>query len=228
MANVTGNAYSMPWIGKVPAVMQSWYLGTMIGPAMADAISGKVNPSGKMPYSIPRRLEDCAAHSFGPEAYPGVESSGPRQEYREDILVGYRWHDTKSIPALFPFGHGLSYTKFEYGKPTASAKEMTDGAPLVVRIPITNAGGVEGSEVVQLYVSDLKSTLPRPLKELKGFSKISLKPGETGEVEFRILPEHLRYFDDAAHQWVAEPGKFMLLIGSSSTDIHAKVPFTYK
>lgn len=228
VANVTGNAYSMPWIGKVPAVMQSWYLGTMIGPAMADAISGKVNPSGKMPYSIPRRLEDCAAHSFGQEAYPGVESPGPRQEYREDILVGYRWHDTKSIPALFPFGHGLSYTKFEYGKPTASAKEMTDGAPLVVRIPITNAGGVEGSEVVQLYVSDLKSTLPRPLKELKGFSKISLKPGETGEVEFRILPEHLQYFDDAAHQWVAEPGKFMLLIGSSSTDIRAKVPFTYK
>jgi len=228
VANVTGNAYSMPWIDKVPAVLQSWYLGTIIGPAMADVISGKTNPSGKMPYSIPRRLEDCGAHSFGEVSYPGVGFPNPRQEYKEDILVGYRWYDTKGIPALFPFGHGLSYTEFEYGSPKASRKDMKDGSQITVEIPVTNAGGVEGSEVVQFYISDLKSTLPRPVKELKGFQKITLKPGETKTVTFEIKPEALQYFDPVAHQWIVEPGKFLLQIGSSSTDIRAKVPFSYK
>ena len=118
VANVTGNAYAMPWLDKVPAVIQSWYLGTMIGPSMADVISGKTNPSGKLPFSFPKRLEDNGAHSFGAESYPGIEREGksPQQQYLEDILVGYRWHDTKKIPAMFPFGHGLSYTTFEYDK----------------------------------------------------------------------------------------------------------------
>lgn len=99
----------MPWLDKVPAVIQSWYLGTMIGPSMADVISGKTNPSGKLPFSFPKRLEDNGAHSFGAESYPGIEREGksPQQQYLEDILVGYRWHDTKKIPAMFPFGHGL-------------------------------------------------------------------------------------------------------------------------
>ncbi len=155
IANISGNAYAMPWLDKVPAVLQSWYLGTMIGPSMADVISGKVNPSGKLPFSFPKQLEDNGAHHFGETSYPGVKGAGadnaPQEQYLEDILVGYRWHDTKKIPALFPFGHGLSYTTFSYGKAVLSAKEMCADDTLSVTVPITNIGSVEGKETVQLY-----------------------------------------------------------------------------
>ncbi|MCM1332538.1 MAG: glycoside hydrolase family 3 C-terminal domain-containing protein [Bacteroides sp.] len=247
VANVSGNAYAMPWIDKVPAVLQSWYLGTMIGPSMADVISGKTNPSGKLPFSFPRRLEDNSAHYFGERSYPGIEQAtdggnaaadlagadvnvgkNPEQEYLDDIFVGYRWHDTKKIPALFPFGHGLSYTTFEYGKPVLSAKEMGADGSITVSVPVTNTGATKGKEVVQLYISDEKSSLPRPLKELKEFKKISLVPGETKTVEFTITPEALKFFDDKAHEWIAEPGKFKVLIGSSSTDIRTNAQFSYK
>ena len=229
VANISGNAYAMPWLDKVPAVIQSWYLGTMIGPSMADVISGKVNPSGKLPFSFPKRIEDNGAHSFGEICYPGVEdaSKGPRQEYLDDIFVGYRWHDTKKIPALFPFGYGLSYTKFNYGKPTASAKQIKDGETLTIEIPVTNTGDKEGKEIVQLYISDEKSSLPRPVKELKGFKKLTLAPGQTQNATFAVTVDDLKFFDDKAHEWVAEPGKFKVLIGASSTDIKATVPFSY-
>ena len=228
VANVTGNAYAMPWLDKVPAVMQSWYLGTMIGPSMADVISGKVNPSGKLPFSFPKRLEDNGAHHYGEVSYPGVETGKyPQQEYLEDILVGYRWHDTKKIPALFPFGHGLSYTTFEYGKATASATEMSADGKITVTIPVTNTGKVEGKEIVQLYIQDEKSSLPRPLKELKGFRKVSLAPGETADVTFTITPDDLKFFDDSKHEWIAEPGKFKALVGASSTDIRSSLGFRY-
>lgn len=246
VANISGNAYAMPWLDKVPAVLQSWYLGTMIGPSMADVISGKINPSGKLPMSFPAKLEDNGAHHFGEISYPGIERAGdnnanadlagadvslgsnPQQEYLDDIFVGYRWHDTKKIPAMFPFGHGLSYTTFEYGKPVVSAKEMSADGKLTVTVPVTNTGSVKGKEVVQLYISDEKSSLPRPLKELKEFKKVDLAPGETVNVEFTITPEDLKFFDDKAHEWVAEPGKFKALIGSSSTDIRSTVQFAYK
>lgn len=246
VANVSGNAYAMPWIDKVPAVLQGWYLGTMIGSSIADVISGRVNPSGKLPFSFPKKLEDNGAHHFGEVSYPGVEgdiagnaaddlkgadvSAGrdPQQEYLEDILVGYRWHDTKKIPALFPFGHGLSYTEFIYGKPTVSSKEMTSEETLSVRVSVTNSGDMEGKETVQLYISDEKSSLQRPVKELKGFKKIALAPGQTEDVIFTITPEDLKYFDDSRHEWIAEPGKFKAMIGSSSTDIRGSVTFTLK
>ena len=246
VANVSGNAYAMPWIDKVPAVLQSWYLGTMIGPSMADVISGKVNPSSKLPFSFPKRLEDNGAHHFGGISYPGVEgktagnaaadlkgadvSAGndPQQEYLEDIFVGYRWHDTKKIPALFPFGYGLSYTTFKYGKASLSSKEMSADGFIMVTIPVTNTGKVEGKEIVQLYIQDEKSSLPRPVKELKGFKKIVLAPEQTSEVSFKITPDDLKFFDDTKHEWVAEPGKFKVIIGSSSTDIRSTAQFTYK
>lgn len=246
VANVSGNAYAMPWLDRVPAVLQSWYLGTMIGPSMADVISGKVNPSGKLPFSFPKNLKDNGAHHFGEISYPGVEgatagnavadlkgadvSAGndPQQEYLEDILVGYRWHDTKKIPAMFPFGYGLSYTTFDYGKATLSAKDMSADGTITVTVPVTNTGKVEGKETVQLYIQDEKSSLPRPVKELKGFRKISLAPGQTKEVTFTITPDDLKFFDDSKHAWVAEPGKFKALIGSSSTDIRTSTQFTYK
>lgn len=246
VANVSGNAYAMPWLDKVPAVLQSWYLGTMIGPSMADIISGKVNPSGKLPFSFPKNLEDNGAHHFGVTSYPGVEgatagnaaadlkgadvSAGndPQQEYLEDIFVGYRWHDSRNIPALFPFGYGLSYTTFKYGKAVLSSKEMSADGTITLTVPVTNTGSVEGKETVQLYVQDEKSSLPRPVKELKGFKKITLAPGETKEVSFTITPDELKFFDDSKHEWIAEPGKFKAMIGASSTDIRATAQFSYK
>ncbi len=246
VANISGNAYAMPWIDKVPAVLQSWYLGTMIGPSMADVISGKVNPSGKLPFSFPKRLEDNGAHHFGEISYPGVEgktagnaaadlkgadvSAGndPQQEYLEDIFVGYRWHDTQKIPALFPFGYGLSYTTFKYGKASLSSKEISADGDITVTIPVTNTGKVAGKEIVQLYIQDEKSSLPRPVKELKGFKKIVLAPGQTSEVSFKITPDDLKFFDDAKHEWVVEPGKFKAIVGSSSTNIRSIAQFTYK
>lgn len=238
VANISGNAYEMPWVKSVPAILHVSYLGTMGGASIADVISGKVNPSGKLPYSIPVRLADNGAMSFGTESYPGIEMGGgdkrqgwgnnPVQKYKEDILVGYRWHDTKKIPALFPFGHGLSYTQFEYGKPVVSSTKIGPDGKITVDVPVTNKGDREGSEVVELYISDLKSSVLRPVKELKGFDKVSLVPGETKTVRFEILPEALKYFDEKSHSWVAEPGKFKALIGASSTDIRQTVPFEYK
>ncbi len=230
VANVTGNAYAMPWLDKVPAVIQSWYLGTMIGPSMADVISGKTNPSGKLPFSFPKRLEDNGAHSFGAESYPVIEREGksPQQQYLEDILVGYRWHDTKKIPAMFPFGHGLSYTTFEYDKASLSSNLMEGDKSITVTVPVTNIGKVAGKEVVQLYIADEKSSLPRPLKELKGFKKVELNPSQTKVVKFEITPDDLKFFDDKAHEWIAEPGKFKVYIGSSSTDIKSTLQFSYK
>lgn len=244
IANISGNAYEMPWVNDVPAILHTSYLGTMGGASLADVIAGNVNPSGKLPYSIPKKLEDCGANSFGVESYPGVESEvadvvaipgsvieggrQPRQSYKEDILVGYRWHDTKKIPALFTFGYGLSYTDFEYGKPTASGSSLDETGMIEIEVPVTNKGDREGSEIVQLYISDLKSSLPRPVKELKGFDKVKLAPGETKTVKFTVTPESLKFFDDKAHEWVAEPGKFKALIGASSTDIRHTVPFEYK
>lgn len=232
VANITGNAYAMPWAEKVPAIIQSWYLGTMVGPAMADVISGKTNPSGKLPFSFPKRLEDNGAHHFGAASYPGIENKlrgvEPQQEYLEDILVGYRWHDTKKIPALFPFGHGLSYTDFKFGKATASADKMSSDGSITVSIPIENAGSVEGKETVQLYIGDDKSTVLRPVKELKKFRKIGLRPGEKTEVEFTITPDDLKFFDESTHDWVAEPGTFTAYFGTSSKDIKSSVKFQYK
>ena len=244
ISNISGHAYALPWLKDVRAILHTIYLGTMGGGTMADVISGKVNPSGKLPYSIPVKIEDCGANSFGAEAYPGIESGdvdvvaipgsvieggkNPKETYKEDILVGYRWHDTKKIPALFPFGHGLSYTEFEYGKPVVSGNTISENGKITVEVPVTNKGGRGGSEIVELYISDLKSSLPRPVKELKGFSKIKLAPGETGTVKFEITPDALKYFDDKSHSWVVEPGKSKAHVGSSSTDIRHSILFDYK
>lgn len=222
---LTGNAVEMPWADKVPAIVQAWYLGSMAGKSVANVLSGSVNPSGKLPFSFPHRLEDNAAHHFGTLSYPGDSIN---QEYKEDILVGYRWHDTKKIPALYPFGHGLSYTTFEYGKPVASASSMNADGSITVRVPVTNIGSRDGKETVQFYIGDDKASVIRPVKELKGFDKLSIAPGATAEATFTITPDALKFYDPASASWVAEPGKFKLYIGSSSTDIRATLPFELK
>lgn len=220
---ISGNAVEMKWEKNIPAVVQAWYLGSEAGPALAKVLTGEVNPSGKLPFSFPVKLTDNGAHAFDALCYPG---DSIHEVYREDIFVGYRWHDSKKIPALYPFGHGLSYTTFSYGKASLSAREIAAGETITVSIPVRNSGTVAGKEVVQLYVGDAKSALPRPVKELKAFEKVSLLPGEEKVVTFTINPQDLCYFDDASHSWVIEPGKINIYIGSSSTDIRAKASFT--
>ncbi len=219
---LSGNAVEMPWIDKVPAIVQGWYLGSMGGKSIANVLSGKVNPSGKLPFSFPVKLTDNGAHSFDSLCYPG---DGVKQVYKEDILVGYRWHDTKKIPAAFAFGHGLSYTTFEYGKAVASAKKMTADDQLEISVKVKNTGAVAGKEVVQLYIGDDKSSVVRPLKELKHFQKIALNPGEEQTVTFIVSADDLKYYDEATKDWKAEAGKFKAYIGSSSADIRTVVPF---
>lgn len=223
LALISGNAVELPWIDRIPTVLQTWYLGSMGGYALADVLSGKINPSGKLPFSFPVRLEDCAAHAFDSLCFPG---DGNQVVYKEDIFVGYRWHDTKGVKALFPFGHGLSYTTFKYGKPLLSAPHLDRNENLTVTVPVTNTGKVKGKEVVQLYIGDEASSLPRPVKELKGFRKIELNAGETQNVEFTITPEDLCFYDPELSQWRSEPGKFKIYIGTSSGDIRRVVPFT--
>ncbi len=162
---VSGNAVAMPWVKEVPAILQAWYLGSEAGNALANIISGEVTPSGKLPFSFSVKLTDNGAHAFDYMSYPG---DSIRQEYKEDILVGYRWHDTKKIPALFPFGHSLSYTSFAYSQITADKKQLNSPEDKIsVSVTVTNTGTVKGKEVVQLYIGDERSSLPRPLKELK-------------------------------------------------------------
>ena len=230
VVNISGNAIAMPWVKEVPAIVQAWYLGSEAGSAIASVLTGDVNPSGKLPFTFPASLQDVGAHKLG--EYPGTPrnygSPIVDQKYNEGIFVGYRWADKEKTKPLFSFGHGLSYTTFAYGKAVADKKVMGQDETLTITLPVTNTGSREGSEVIQLYISDLKSSLPRPVKELKGFSKVKLAPGETREVTFTIGKEALSFFDDARHEWVAEPGKFEAWIGASSTDIRNKVAFKLK
>jgi len=219
---LSGNAVEMPWIGQVPAIVQGWYLGSMGGKSLADILSGAVNPSGKLPFSFPARLKDCGAHAFDELSYPG---DSIKQEYKEDILVGYRWHDTKKIPALFPFGHGLSYTTFTYGRPVASAKVMAADGTLTLTVAVKNTGSVAGKEIVQLYIGDDKCSVLRPVKELKHFAKVALAPGEEKNVTFTLTPDDLKFYDEASAAWKYEPGKFKAYVCASSADVRGVVPF---
>ncbi|MBT9871252.1 glycosyl hydrolase [Bacteroides salyersiae] len=226
VVNVSGNAVAMPWIKEVPAVLQAWFLGSEAGNAIAAVLMGDVNPSGKLPFTFPARLEDVPAHQLG--EYPGSEKVGDivNEKYNEGIFVGYRWADKqKKAKPLFPFGHGLSYTTFEYGKPVADKKAMTADDTITFTVTVKNTGDREGQEVVQLYISDKKSSLPRPVKELKGFKKVKLAPGEEQKVSFTVAKDALSFFDGAKHEWIAEPGKFEAVIAASAADIRGVVPF---
>ena len=219
---LSGNAVEMPWVSRVPAIVQGWYLGSMGGKSLADILSGAVNPSGKLPFSFPAKLTDCGAHAFDELSYPG---DSIKQEYKEDILVGYRWHDTKEIPALFPFGHGLSYTTFTYGKTVASAKAMAADGTLTLTVAVKNTGSVAGKEIVQLYIGDDKCSVLRPVKELKHFAKVALAPGEEKNVTFTLTPDDLKFYDEASAAWKYEPGKFKAYVCASSADVRGIVSF---
>lgn len=225
VVNISGNAVAMPWVDNVPAIIQNWYLGSEAGNSLASVLFGDVSPSGKLPFTFPISLEDCSSHKFGEYLGTRVDSI-VNIEYKESIFVGYRWSDkNKKDKTLFPFGHGLSYTTFEYSKPFIDKNKINVNESVNITIKIKNVGEVEGKEIVQLYISDKKSYLPRPIKELKGFNKVFLKPGEEKEVTFNIGKEHLSFFDDKLHEWVIEPGKFEVVIAASATDIKGKVGF---
>ena len=213
---VSGNAVEMPWVDKVDGIVETWFLGTQTGHAIADVLLGKVNPSGKLPFTFPVKLEDNGAHALN--AY---HKDSLTVEYKEGLFVGYRWAEKHQIKPLFAFGHGLSYTTFEYGQ--ASCRKSGKG--FKVSVDVTNTGSREGKEIVQLYISDEESSLERPVKELKGFKKVALAPGETKKVTFEISEDMLKFYDPAQKAWVLEKGKFTAHIGAASDDIRTSIDF---
>lgn len=217
---ISGNAVTMPWVNEVPAIVQGWFCGSEAGNALASVLAGDVNPSGKLPMTFPAALKDNGAIALG--AYPG---DGENEKYAEDLFVGYRWMDKEKIKPLFSFGYGLSYTTFSYGQAGCDKKRITGNEKIRVTVPVKNTGERSGAEVVQLYVRDVKSSLVRPVKELKGFKKVNLEKGEEQTVSFELGQKELSFYDDVRKAWVAEPGKFEVLIGASSTDIRSKITF---
>jgi len=216
----SGNAITMPWLQKTPAVMQSWYLGSEAGSALADVLSGDVNPSGKLPFSFPKKLSDIGAHAFDKLCYPGDSLN---VIYKEDILVGYRWLDTKKIEQLFPFGYGLSYTSFAYSKPSVDVSEVKADGTVKVSFTLTNSGKMDGAEAVQIYVSKSKSAVARAAKELKAFKKVFLKAGESKTVTIEVPVSSLAFYNENNQAWEVESGNYSLLLGSSSCDIKSKI-----
>ena len=236
---VTGNAVEMPWLDSVDGLIQTWYLGSMAGHAIADVVSGDINPSGKLPFSFPKKLEDNAAVSFDVESYPGIESNKdntnaklnlesnspvtPSQEYKEGILVGYRWHDTKEIEPQFAFGYGLSYTNFEISDVKTNTDSFLKDDTITVTCNVKNTGSIDGAEVVQIYVGKEDSKVDRALKELKGFNKAYLKSGESKVVTVEIPIKKLAFYNESNSDWDIENGEYTIHVGNASNNITNKV-----
>ena len=205
------------WVDDVPAIISAFYPGEQAGNALAKLLFGEANPNGKLPVTIPKSVDQYPERNWA-----GVAES---IEYSEGVFMGYRWFEKNNLEPQFPFGHGLSYTAFKFGKPKVSALENGE---VKVSLEITNKGKVEGAEVVQLYVKDLESSVPRPLKELKAFKKINLKPGEKRMISLALDKRAFAFFDEMQDDWVIEPGQFEFQIGASSADIRQYVSFNYK
>ncbi len=229
VVNISGNAVAMPWADKVSTIVQDWYLGSEAGTSLASVLVGDVNPSGHLPMTWYASLDQNGAHATG--AYPGVkrnDGSGITDlEYAEGIFVGYRYVEKNNLQPLFPFGHGLSYTTFAVDNAKIKTSGSGDNFKATVTVDVTNTGNVDGAEVVQLYISDVECSVARPVKELKGFAKTSLKAGEKQTVEFEISSDALKFYDEAKG-WIAEAGKFEVHLGVSSADIRQTLDFDYK
>lgn len=220
---ISGNAVAMPWVNQVPAVVQAWYLGSESGNAIASVLSGETNPSGKLPFTFGVKLNDYGAHSFDKLCFPG---DSIKEVYKEDILVGYRWFDTKNIAPQFPFGYGLSYTTFQLGKASVDKPKYTKNDVVKLSVTLTNSGKSDGAEVIQAYIQDKVSSVPRPTKELKSFSKVNLKAGETKVVSMELPVSDWGFYDEASKQFKVEPGQFIINLGTSSRDIKQQIPVT--
>ncbi len=213
------------WADKVAAILYGWYPGQIGNVALAEILSGKTNPSGKLPISIEKRFEDTPGYPYLPngeelnDATPEHEHLVYDVHYKEGVFVGYRWHDSKNIDPLFPFGHGLSYSNFSYKKLKVTPKSFTSDENVIVSFEVKNTGEIAGAEVAQIYVSDSQSSLPRPNKELKGFSKVFLQPGESKLIEIVLNKRAFSFWDVNTGHWKAEPGTFKIIVGSSSKDM---------
>ncbi|HEY1923409.1 MAG TPA: glycoside hydrolase family 3 C-terminal domain-containing protein [Tepidisphaeraceae bacterium] len=211
---IDGGAVEMPWLDSVGAVVEAWYPGMEGGNAIADVLFGDVNPSGKLPCTFPKQLSDSPAHAMG--TYPGKNGV---EHFNEGLFVGYRWFDAKNIEPLFPFGFGLSYTHFDYSNLELFPQDGSDGNEVWMKCTVANTGSCEGTEVVQLYVSQAHPSLPRPPKELKGFARIKLEAGQKGDVWIPLTHSAFAFYDPARAGWVAEKDDFTIQVGSSSRDI---------
>lgn len=218
---ISGNAYAMPWIKKAPSILQSWYLGSVAGDALANVISGDVNPSGKLPFSFPVKLEDSGAHAFGKSSYPGIDGV---VTYLDDILVGYRWFDAKKIKPQFSFGHGLSYTSFDINNIKTDREDYEENDTIKVSFIIKNAGKITGSEVVQLYISQKSPSMLRPQKELKGFEKIRLNANENQKVCIEIPAKSLAFYHDKESEWILEKDEYWIHIALSAENVIKSIP----
>ncbi len=213
-----GSAVSLtPWMDGAAAVLEAWLSGQAAGGAVADILFGVVNPSGRLAETFPLRLEDTPAYLN----FPG---DGDRVRYGEGLYIGYRWYEARHQPVAFPFGHGLSYTTFKYQNIRTSAQSVADVDGVTVSCDVTNTGDRAGSDVVQVYVRDTEASVQRPHKELRGFAKVHLGPGETRSVDIVLEPRAFSFWDPRLHAWVTEAGDFEILVGSSSAAIHASIP----
>jgi beta-glucosidase len=207
-----GSPVEMPWQEEVKGILEAYLGGQAVGKACVDVLFGAVNPSGKLPETFPRKLQDNPSYLY----YGG---EGDSSEYREGVFVGYRYYDEKHMDVLFPFGYGLSYTTFNYSNLKLSSKDIKDTENLTVTVDVTNTGDRAGKEIVQLYVGKQESKVKRPLKELRGFEKLSLNPGETKTVTFTLTKRAFSYYNTEINDWYAETGDYQILIGKSSRDI---------
>ncbi|KAI9170857.1 Beta-glucosidase B [Paramyrothecium foliicola] len=218
VVNQSGSPVHMPWADSVPAIIQGWYQGQEAGNALADVIFGLASPSGKLPATFPQRIE----HTPAWHNWPGENL---KVLYGEGLYVGYKHYERANIAPLFPFGHGLSYTTFEYGRPEVSSRDLTANGTIKITLAISNTGTRAGSEIVQVYVHDEKSRLPRPEKELVAFEKVFLEPDETRHISIQLDKYAVGYYDDSISSWIAEEGAFKVLIGASSADIRRSTTF---
>lgn len=222
---VSGNAVKMDWLPKAKAVFQVWYLGSETGNALADVLIGKTNPSGKLPFTFPVNLEDNAAHHFGQKSYPG---DGKSQTYMEDILVGYRWHDTKDVKPQFAFGFGLSYTQFEIENISVNQKAFAENETIKVSCTVKNTGKRDGKEVVQVYAGKHKSKVERAQKELKAFKKVKVNKASAESVTLEIKVKDLAFYNEETSSWEVEKGDYFIYVGNSSDNISKKLKISVK
>ena len=229
VVNISGSPVSMPWADKADAIVQGWYGGTESGNALADVLTGKVNPSGRLPFSVPFKYADGPIKTE--RQYPGIKEEGDQfwqTYYDEGVYIGYRWYEANNIPVQWAFGHGLSYTTFEYSNAKAAKPSMKADGTMKVTVDVKNTGNCDGHEIVQLYIADPVASIDRPVKELKGFEKVYLKAGEKKTVSFEIDAADLSFYDVVKGGWNAEAGEFQALIGPSSATICQTVSFELK
>ena len=233
--NISGNAVAMPWKEKVAGIVQGWFIGSESGEALASILTGDANPCGKLPFTWVNSLNEVGAHALN--TYPGTwrKEGGTNtkgniidEEYKEGIYVGYRWTDKERIKPTFAFGHGQSYTQFAISNLRSDKSELTQDDTIAFTVNVKNTGKRAGSEVVQLYIHDVKSSVDRPKKELKGFQKVYLQPGENKDVTITINKEALSFYDESSSSWKAEAGKFEALVGNTSDNLKLKKVFELK